>query len=337
MKRWICYLASLLFFPLPAVSEGADPPTPDELAEKVRAAMRRYLVEVGTRLCGSIRERSGPNEGPLWQQRKVQIVQNGRYGYVVEETDYLDGSHPTSWALLCGPAVRAALEKAQDGKWVVVDYAVKRSLAIECWQLTYQTAVGYMLLAFPSPAASKQLWSEGVRLLPTSWEEVDGRRLLRVPYQILPEEQRGEVWLDPGRMWAIVRGRWQRAVRRGNHWGTQRTELQVDYDDTYAPYPVPKRRRGDWVVVGASNNGSAGWWETVYELRIPEELPKDGTFTLARFGVPNVAGVPVKREAAPWLWIGLVACVMAGLLWWLRSRMRGAGEGNPLSQRRPDE
>ncbi len=333
----------LLLFPAGSDREAVELPSAEEIAAKARAGMEEYVGKLATRLCGTVHDRSGPGrirdgsgpkEGTLWDERKVTIVQNGRYGYWIEETNSFDGSPPVSLAMLYGPKVRASLRKGEDGQWSLTDYRAAEGRAEDCWPLTAWTGMGYLLEAAPIRERSKLLWSEGIRLQPVGWDKVDGRRVLRVAFEnpgFSSHGERGEIWLDPGWMWAIVKGRTERLVHDGDEWHTMRTEFRLEYNESYAPYPVPKKHWGDWIVEGSTRNPE-GWYEQIFELRVPEKPPADEEFTLARFGVANVAATPVKREAAPWLWIALVACIFAGLLWWLRSRMRGAGEVNHAGQ-----
>ncbi len=303
---------------LPSVAqEGGDVASSEGLVLTVKKAMEEYL-RTATRLCGTVRERSGSVEdGTLWVDATTRIKQNGNYGYLVQNRqDY--GLPQRHWrALLYGPTVRAHLKKTAEGTWYVDAYrGGGRPVREACWILTYYTACGY----FVQPGFDWQFaclwWSDAVSIESVEWEETQGKKLVKVTFSSdnSLQHRTGVAWLDPEWSWAIVRKEDRRVGQSGRP-----HVLTITYDEAFRPAPVPKLMEIRWP---GSGEKPGGWWRGEFDFHIPDEPPKDEEFTLATFGIDplKVSDQPAKR--ATWLWLGLLASLLAAILWWARQRLQ---------------
>ncbi len=299
----------------------AEVDSPEAFVRTVRAAFEKYL-DTATRLCGTVREQSGPEDGDeLWVDAKIRIKQNGRYGYLEEwRKDY--GIPKPSWqVLLYGPAGFSMLGKTADGNWYVSEH-IKQWKAVResCWILSYYTATGYFPRTGADWSVAATWWSDTVEVRSVQWTELDGRRVLKATYALDHPLERhvGTAWVDPEWMWAIVR-REERRVE-----DPERVAVTtIAYDEAFRPAPVPEVVDVRWPGKGEKPDG---WWRSEFDFRIPDEPPKDEEFTLAAFGIDplRVSDEPAKRTI--WLWLGLLASLLAAILWWARHRLQQKSE-----------
>ena len=324
--RWsspVCMAVLVSAFAISS-SVGGEPEqidSPEAFVRTVRAAFQKYL-DTATRLCGTVREQSGPQDGDeLWVDAKIRIKQNGRYGYLEEwRKDY--GIPKPSWqVLLYGPAGFTMLGKTADGNWYVSEHIKRWKIVREsCWIVSRYTARGYFVLPAPDWPVAGAWWSDTVEVRSVEWTELDGRRVLKAAYRIEQPLRRrgGTAWVDPARMWAIVRQEQWRAEDP-----SRVAVTTIVYDGSFEPAPVARLVDIRWPGKGEKPDG---WWRSEFDFRIPDEPPKDEEFTLAAFGIDplRVSDEPAKRTI--WLWLGLVASLLAAILWWARHRLQQKSE-----------
>ncbi len=312
----VVLVSTLAASPL-AGQEPAEVDSPETFVRTVRAAFQKYL-DTATRLCGTVREQSRPENGDeLWVDARAWIQQNGRYGYFKRwRRDY--GIPKPSWqVLLYGPAGFSMLGKTADGNWYVSEH-IKQWKAVResCWILSFHTATGY----FPSPGpdwpVAATWWSDTVQVQSVQWTELDGKRVLKATYAMDHPMvgHMGTAWVDPEWMWAIVRQEKRKASGSGRP--VVRT---IVYDESFRPRPVPKTLE---VRTPRGEGKPDALWRSEFDFRIPDEPPKDEEFTLAAFGIDplRVSDEPAKRTT--WLWLGLLASLLAAILWWARQRLQ---------------
>ena len=291
---------------------------PKTLTQTVKAAMEEYL-QTATRLCGTVRERSGTvKDGQLVVDTKVdiEIKQNGRYGYLIESRKDEQLPQPSRRALLYGPKIRARLAQTGDGKWYVSGYtAGGEPVRNACWIVSYYTAPGYFLEPGFDWQFACSLWSQTAVVKSVQWTKLEGKDVVKVVYStehpVLSRD--GGVWLDPEWNWAIVR---QEERRKGV--SGEPSVLTMVYDESFRPAPVPKVLDLRWK---GRDGKPDGWWRSEFDLRLPEKTPSDEEFTLATFGIDEPDLSRRVPERGPWLWVGMLACLLAALLWWVRRRL----------------
>ena len=310
-------IAVLVVDSLPAQDAQAIK-SPEVLARTIRSAMEEYL-RVGTRLCGTVRERLGA-EGTdkLWVDATIQIKQNGRHGYMIERRWDRGLSGPTWKALLYGPRGSALLGKATDGRWYVSEYAAGVSEVREsCWILSHYTARAYFIKPGPDWSVAFAWWSDSVEIQSIEWTGSEDAPLLKAEYKINHPLRRrvGSVWVDPERMWAIVKGEEWREGETG-----EPAMLTIEYDETFRPAPVPKLVHMRWRVKNEELDGYA-WWRSEFEFRIPEQPLSDEEFTLAAFGIDRARIHWPPADRGRWLWLGILTTALSAVLWWLRYRL----------------
>ena len=300
-----------------AGEEPAEVDSPESFVRTVRAAFQNYL-DTATRLCGTVRERSRPENGnELWVDAKIWIEQNGRYGYYKEWRKDYGIPKPSRQVLLYGPAGFTMLGKTADGNWYVSEHINQwKAVRESCWILSFHTATGY----FPSPGpdwpVAATWWSDTVQVQSVEWTELNGRRVLKATYAMDHPlvGHVGTAWVDPEWMWAIVRQEQWRDQDR-----SRVSITTIVYDESFRPAPVPKTLDIRWPGKGEKPDG---WWRSEFDFHIPDEPPKDEEFTLAAFGIDplRVSDEPAKRTV--WLWLGLLASLLAAILWWARHRLQ---------------
>ena len=318
----VCIVVVVVLVSAPAASpsageEPAEVDSPESFVRTVRAAFQNYL-DTATRLCGTVRERSRPENGnELWVDAKIWIEQNGRYGYYKEWRKDYGIPKPSRQVLLYGPAGFTMLGKTADGNWYVSEHIEQwKTVRESCWILSYYTAAGYFLRPGADWSVAATWWSDTVEVQSVQWTELDGRRVLKATYALDHPLERhvGTAWVDPEWTGAIVRlEKW-----RGKN--PRRPVVKtITYDESFRPAPVPKI-----LEVRTPRRGGKpdALWRSEFNFHIPDNPPKDDEFTLAAFGIDplRVSDEPAKRSF--WLWLGLLASLLAAILWWARQRLQ---------------